>query len=180
MSNHKGPYTVTDQQEIVPQSHSPTILVVDDEPAITKLCTSVLQQANFSVLHAHDTSEALKIITRHKAPIDLLLTDLVLHPPLVRLRSHSIQFPYVHGHELAARALCIRKELRVILMSGYVARDLLKYGIRQWKLPFIAKPFKIDALVALVQQTLQTPPHSVDSLIEEPPGIPKIGDGWVD
>ena len=171
---------MTEQQDIVPQSQSPTILVVDDEPAITKLCTTILQQAGFSVLDANDSSEALKIFTRHKEPIDLLLTDLVLHPPSFQLASSSNPFPYVHGHELATRALRMRKDLRVILMSGYVARDLAKYGIHQWILPFVSKPFKPQALVALVRQTLQTPPHSVESLIERPPGIPTISDEWVD
>lgn len=89
------------QQNIAPQSQSPTILLVDDEPSITMLCKTVLQQAGFSVLDADGSSEALKICTQHEGPIDLLLTDLILPPPDFQLASSSNQFPHVHGHELA-------------------------------------------------------------------------------
>jgi CheY-like chemotaxis protein len=168
------------QQTIVPQSQSPTILVVDDEPTITKLCKTILQQAGFSVLDADGSSEALKICAQHKEPIDLLLTDLVLPPPGFQLASNSNQFPHVHGHELAVRALRIRKDLRVILMSGNIDKDLSGYGIRRGDLPFLPKPFEPQALVTLVQQTLQTPPPSVESLTEGSPGVQQVNDGWVD
>jgi len=168
------------QQDIVPQSASPTILVVDDELTITKLCKTILQQAGFSVLDADGSSEALKICTQHEGPIDLLLTDLILPPPGFQLASSSNQFPHVHGHELAARALRMRKDLRVILMSGNIDEDLAGYGIRRWNLPFLSKPFEHQALVPLVRQTLHAPPPTIESLTEGPSGIPKVGDEWVD
>jgi DNA-binding NtrC family response regulator len=168
------------QQDIVPRSVSPTILVVDDEPTITKLCKTMLQRAGFSVLDADGSSEALKICTQHEGPIDLLLTDLILPPPGFQLASSSNQFPHVHGHDLAIFALRIRKNLRVILMSGNIDKDLAGYGIRRWDLPFLPKPFEHQALLALVQQTLHAPPPSIESLTAGPPGIPEVGDGWVD
>ena len=170
-------------QDTAPQSASPTILVVDDEPSITKLCKSILQQAGFTVLVTDGSSEALKLCAQHKGPIDLLLTDLVLPPPGFQLASSSNQFPHVHGHELAVRALHIRKDLRVILMSGNIDHDLAGYGIRRGDIPFLLKPFEQQALVALVRQTLQTPPPSAEnvaSLAVHQTGIPKVGDGWVD
>jgi DNA-binding NtrC family response regulator len=168
------------QQNIAPQSVSPTILVVDDEPTITKLCKTILQQAGFSVLAVDGSSEALKICTQHEGPIDLLLTDLILPPPGFQLASSSNQFPHVHGHDLAVRALGIRKDLRVILMSGNVDKDLAGYGIRRGDLPFLPKPFDQQALVALVRQTLHTTPPSIANLTAGSPDMPKIGDGWVD
>jgi DNA-binding NtrC family response regulator len=171
---------MSEQQDIVPPSLPQTILVVDDEPAITKMCKTILQQAGFSVLDADDSSEALKICTQHEGSIDLLLTDLVLPPPGFQLASSSNQFPHVHGHELAIRALRIRKDLRVILMSGNIDQDLAGYGIRRGEFPFISKPFEPPALVALVRQTLQAPLSSAESLTADSPGTPKVGDGWFD
>ena len=168
------------QQNIAPQSQSPTILVVDDEPTITKLCKEILQQAGFSVLDADGSSAALKICTQHEGSIDLLLTDLILPPPGFQLASSSNQFPHVHGHELAIRALRIRKGLRIILMSGNIDKDLAGYGIRRGDLPFLPKPFEIQALVTLVRQVLNASPPSIESLTAVPPGTPTVGDGWVD
>lgn len=168
-------------QNIAPQLVSPTILVVDDEPTITKLCKTILQQAGFSVLTADGSSEALKICTQHEGAIDLLLTDLILPPPGFQLASSSNQFPHVHGHDLAVRALGIRKDMRVILMSGNVDKDLAGYGIRRGEdMPFLPKPFDQQALVALVRQTLHTTPPSIKSLTAGSPDMPKVGDGWVD
>jgi CheY-like chemotaxis protein len=40
---------------------SPTILVVDDERSIIKLCKALLEGAGFTVLEADGSSDALKI-----------------------------------------------------------------------------------------------------------------------
>ena len=171
---------MSEQQHAVPQSQPQTILVVDDEPSITKLCKTILQQAGFSVLNAEGSSEALRVCTQHDGPIDLLLTDLVLPPPGFQLASSANQFPHVHGHELAVRALRIRNNLRVILMSGKIDQELAGYGIHRGRLPSLSKPFKPHSLVALVRQTLHAPPPSAESLVESRPVVQKVGDGWFD
>ncbi len=168
------------QQNIAPQSQPPTILLVDDEPSMTMLCKTILLQAGYSVLAVDGSSEALKVCTQHEGPIDLLLTDLILPPPDFQLASSSNQFPHVHGHELAVRALRIRKDLRIILMSGNIDKDLAGYGIRRGSLPFLPKPFELQALVTLVRQVLKASPPSIESLTAGPSGTPTVGDGWVD
>ncbi|MDN5941385.1 MAG: response regulator [Nitrospira sp.] len=168
------------QQTIVSQSTPQIILVVDDESSITNLCKTILQQAGFSVLTAEGSSEALKICTQHDGPIDLLLTDLVLPPPGFQLASSANQFPHVHGHELAVRALRIRNNLRVILMSGKIDQDLAGYGLHRGSVPYLSKPLEPQAVIALVHQTLQAPQPSAESLAEGRPGVPKVGDGWFD
>jgi DNA-binding NtrC family response regulator len=94
--------------------------------------------------------------------------------------SATNEFPNVHGHELAVRALRMRKDLRVILMSGNIDQELAGYGIRRGVVPFLPKPLAHQTLVALVRQTLHAPPPSVESLTAGPPEIPKSGDEWVD
>lgn len=136
---------------------SPTILVVDDELPIIKLCKALLEGAGFSILEADGSSEALKICTEHQGPIDLLLTDLVLPPLGFQLASSSNQFPHVNGLELAVRATLIRSGLRIILMSGNPDKELASHGIKRGTLPFLAKPFERDRLIALVQNVLAQP-----------------------
>jgi DNA-binding NtrC family response regulator len=163
-----------------PQSTKQTIVAVDDDTAIVQLCTTILDQAGFSVLPSTNSSEALKICKNHPGPIHLLLTDLVLPPPEFSFASGNNEFPNVHGHELAIRALRMRSDLRVILMSGNIDQELAGYGIRRGTLPFLSKPFEYQSLVALVRQTLQAPPPSVESLIASPPENLNAGDQWVD
>lgn len=144
-------------QESRSSEASSTILVVDDEVPIIKLCKALLEGAGFTVLEAEGSSEALKTCTHHEGPIDLLLTDLVLPPPGFQLASTSNQFPHVNGHELAVRATMIRKGLRIILMSGNPDKELAGHGIKRGTLPFLAKPFERDRLIALVQNVLAQP-----------------------
>jgi len=106
-----------------------TILVVDDEPSIVRLCRALLQPEGFTILEADGSSDALKICSKHEGPIDLLLTDLILPPPGFQLASSSNEFPHVHGHELAMRAATIRKGLKIILMSGSLDKELASHGI---------------------------------------------------
>ncbi len=162
-----------------PQSTKQTIIAVDDDGAIVRLCTAILEQAGFFVLPATNSSEALKICKSHPGPIHLLLTDLVMPPPEFSFAAGDNEFPNVHGHELAIRALRMRKDLRVILMSGNVEQELAGYGIRRGTLPFLPKPFEPQALVALVRQTLQAPAPSVESLTEKQPGVARPSDEWV-
>jgi DNA-binding NtrC family response regulator len=139
-----------------------TILVVDDEPSILKLCTALLEGAGFTVLQAEGSSDALRICTEHKGPIDLLLTDLILPPPGFQIASGSNPFPHVHGLELAGRAATIRKGLHVILMSGNPDKDLASHGIKRGMLPFLAKPFEQERLIHLVQDVLAQPASLMD------------------
>ena len=136
---------------------SPTILVVDDELQVITLCKALLEGSGFTVLEADGSSEALKICTQHQGPIDLLLTDLVLPPPGFQLASIANQFPHVNGHELAVRATIIRSGLRIMLMSGNPDKDLANHGIKRGTLPFLAKPFERDRLIALVHNVLAQP-----------------------
>src|SRR5690349_2499913 len=130
--------------------HKPTVLVVDDDPTVVTLCQKILQQAGCSVLSASGSSEALKICKGHAGPIDVLVTDLVLPPPEFSFASSGNEFPHVHGHELALRALRMRADLRVILMSANIESELSGYGIRKGGLPFLVKPFDASALVSMV------------------------------
>jgi CheY-like chemotaxis protein len=157
-----------------------TVLVVDDEPPILSLIAGMLKDTGFRVLQAGGSSEALKLCKNHQGTIDLLVTDLVLPPPDFQFASGANEFPHVHGHELAVRALKMRKDLRIVLISGNIEKDLTGYGIRRGTLPFLEKPIQPPALLNLVTQVLQSPPPTVNSLTESAHSGPKDGDEWVD
>ena len=158
----------------------PTVLVVDDDVTVLVLCQKILEKAGYSVLSASGSSEALKICKGRKESIDVLVTDLVLPPPEFSFASSGNEFPHVHGHELAFRALRMRTALRVILMSGNIENEVAGYGIRMGSLPFLPKPFAPSALVSLVNSTLEAPAPPPESLQKDhSPGV-KGADEWFD
>ena len=139
-----------------------TILVVDDDSSIVKLCRALLQPEGFTILEAQGSSDALKICAKHEGSIDLLLTDLVLSPPGFQLASSSNEFPHVHGHELAMRAATIRKGLRIMLMSGNPDQELTSHGIKRGVLPFLQKPFDRAGLIQQIREVLHNPPPALN------------------
>lgn len=166
---------MTEQRNGQLSKASPTILVVDDELPIIKLCTALLEEAGFTVLEADGSSEALKICTQYQGRIDLLLADLVLSPPGFQLAPTSNPFPHINGHELAVRATVIRKGLRVILMSGNPDKELVSHGINRGTLPFLAKPFGRAHLISLVHHVLAQP---APILAAEKPANAANGTPW--
>lgn len=53
-----------------------TVLVVEDDPEILKLCHMLLEQLGYRVLVAGRPSEAIGLAEAHAGRIDLLLTDV--------------------------------------------------------------------------------------------------------
>jgi CheY-like chemotaxis protein len=163
-----------------PSGSGQTILAVDDDPDALQLCRLFLEKAGYSVLSATGSSEALKICKNNPGPIHLLVTDLIMPPPDFSFASGDNEFPHVHGHELARRALGMRKDLHVILMSANVDKDLQSYGIRPGSLPLLQKPLNEQTLLTLVNRTLQSPAPTPESLTKENPAGAKGADEWFD
>jgi len=118
---------------------SETILLVDDEEGVRKLCSAVLQSNGYEVLEANNGSAALAIFEKNAHKIDMLLTDIVM--------------PQMDGFELGRRLGAIAPNLRVLYMSGY--REHAS-GTEPLETPFafLHKPFTPDALLAKVREVL--------------------------
>jgi len=123
-----------------------TILVVDDEPRIRSLVKSVLARQHHRILEASDGVEALGIVKRPKARIDLLLTDVVM--------------PGMDGVELARRATSQSPKVRVIYMSGKCEAEAVRLDMDRRGFGFVRKPFDIDELDAKVSQSLAKAPRA--------------------
>jgi two-component system cell cycle sensor histidine kinase/response regulator CckA len=117
-----------------------TILLVDDETAISRPIGRFLQAEGYVVLTAATPEEALRIFQDHGGRIDLLLTDVVL--------------PGSGGIALAAAIQKTEAGLRVLYMSGHTESDLIRRGVSSDSLAFLAKPFSLAELGAAVREVL--------------------------
>src|SRR5689334_24484623 len=106
----------------------PTVLVVDDEPAVRDVAVAMLGELGVVVFEAGDGATALALLERHPE-IDLLLTD--------------VRMPEMTGVELAHKARSLRPHLRVIFVSGY-AGDAVLPDVR-----FVSKPLRLSTIAAL-------------------------------
>jgi signal transduction histidine kinase len=120
-----------------------TVLLVEDEDRVRELATEVLQRCGYQVLPEGDASGALARAERHRGPIELLLTDVVL--------------PDMSGHELADRLRTVRPASRVLFTSGYTDDVMLLHGLGAPEGSFLAKPYEPTALLRRVREVLAAP-----------------------
>jgi two-component system cell cycle sensor histidine kinase/response regulator CckA len=117
-----------------------TILVVDDEPEVLSMARDLLEAKGFKVLVAAGPEEALGLAQSTPEPIDVLLTDVVM--------------PGLNGRELADRLSALRREIKVIYMSGHTSEVVGDYGVRVPSDSFVAKPFTSERLVGKIREKL--------------------------
>jgi two-component system cell cycle sensor histidine kinase/response regulator CckA len=119
---------------------SETILLVEDEEPLRKLCAEFLEQLGYRMLTASNGKEAVALVEGYSGKIDLLITDVVM--------------PGLPGPELAEALLALRPDLKVIFISGYAAGSLAPNGILKPGTVLVNKPFTIRALTAKLREVL--------------------------
>jgi PAS domain S-box-containing protein len=131
-------------QSDVPSARSPAIgpsgneavLVVEDDDHVRALASRVLRLAGYTVVEAPDPETAL-IAARTGAPLDLVLTDVVL--------------PVMRGRELVDHLRSLQPQIKALYMSGY--RDDHD-GDEDSGAAFLPKPFTTELLTTAVRRAL--------------------------
>jgi len=126
---------------VAPRSASPSrrILLVEDQDDVRAFATEVLRAAGYDVLEAASGDEALRL-ARDGAPIDLLLTDVVLGG--------------MNGRQVAELVAQAHPSARVLFTSGYPDDVTAEKGVPRGAVAFLAKPYSPDALIARVSELL--------------------------
>jgi PAS domain S-box-containing protein len=124
-----------------------TVLLVEDEPALRLVIGSSLRTNGYSVLEAADGAAAIELAKNCAAPIDLLLTDVIL--------------PDSSGYTIACQLQISRPALRVIYMSGYTDEFIADHGIVDPRMVLLEKPFRMSALLHNIRETLDAPAGDV-------------------
>jgi DNA-binding NtrC family response regulator len=120
-----------------------TILVVDDEESLRTVVVDLLGHLGYCTLSAANGREALELAERYKGRIDLLLTDVVMHP--------------LPGPLLAEKLMRSRPEMKVIFISGYANASLAPDGILKPDTVLVHKPFTMKILSAKLREVLGDP-----------------------
>jgi len=117
-----------------------TVLLVEDEVAIVRLATAMLEDLGYRVVTADTPAQALRLAEIHQGDIQLLLTDVVM--------------PGMNGRELATQVQTIYPRLKILYMSGYTANAIAHHGILGDGINYIQKPFSRTDLSIRVREVL--------------------------
>jgi len=124
-------------------SPASTILLVEDDASVRRVVAYMLQSAGYPVVEAGDGHAALVAIREHGAPIDVLITDLVM--------------PRMGGRELARALRGVFPALPVLFMSGYADDVALRRGLVESHEILLPKPLGREQLLLALNVALDRP-----------------------
>jgi DNA-binding NtrC family response regulator len=102
-----------------------TILVVDDEPAIVRMCVQVLQSKGHTVHGFTRADEALDHLSGQ--PADLLVVDY--------------KMPELNGLDFIKRAWELRPGVRVVMITAHGTREVMTKANETGVQTVVLKPF---------------------------------------
>lgn len=113
-----------------------TILVVDDELALSQLATHVLQLEGYQTLQANCAEQALQIVANH--PVDLILSDVIMGG--------------MNGYELYREVKTHYSSIKFLLASGFNEETKIDQEEEALQKNILRKPYlKIDLIQRVAQ-----------------------------
>ena len=123
------------------------ILVVDDDPVVTRFAGWALRQAGFEILVAENGKRAMQTIEEHS--VDMVITDIVM--------------PEMEGLELITALRKSQPSLPIVAISGAFDGKYLEMAVALGARAALAKPFSAEKLLKTVRQTLNAGPASTEA-----------------
>ena len=116
------------------------VLVVDDEQSNREMLEMLLQGLGLEVQTAADGAEAIGLL-EEGARYALVLTDL--------------KMPRAGGLQVLERVKALDPPCQVVLMTAYATAQTALHAIKEGAYDYITKPFKLDAIEALIDRALE-------------------------
>jgi DNA-binding NtrC family response regulator len=113
-----------------------TVLIIDDDPKMREMLTSILENDGYSVEAVGNGKEALKICK--KFPVDFALID--------------IELPDTKGTELLGILRDIRPKMIKIILTGHPTIENAVTAVNEKADAYILKPFKPADLLEMIKK----------------------------
>jgi CheY-like chemotaxis protein len=120
------------REESCPIPNHGTILIVDDEEMVRKVCRAMVEHLGFSVLTAEDGIRAVEIFQTRSSEIDCVLLDLSM--------------PNKDGLSTYEDIIRIKPDTKVILSTGFHEMEASNRFSAKGLAGFIQKPYRLATL----------------------------------
>jgi CheY-like chemotaxis protein len=125
------------QHRAVADAHATRVLVIDDDPGVREAVSSLLVSFGYDCQTADDGQHGL--IRFDEGGWDLVLTDLVM--------------PKMSGWEVVEAIRRRAPTMPIVLITGLSDPAVIQRA-REWRVPVIAKPFRLETLKATLVEAL--------------------------
>ncbi|MBF0558370.1 MAG: response regulator [Nitrospirae bacterium] len=131
----------SDVAEVVaPRGGTETILVAEDNDEVRGLTRKVLEASGYKVIDAVDGEDAVNKFEERKDDIQLVILDVIM--------------PRTSGKDAGERIQKIKRDIRILYVSGYTADVIRQKGILEEKTDFMSKPVSPHGLLMTVREIL--------------------------
>lgn len=136
------------------------ILIVDDDPHVSKLMGRVLQKENYDTVWAENGKKGLELIESENP--DLVILDLTM--------------PEMSGEEMLDLSLKSHPELPVIIVTAFGSEEKAVKLLKGGAVDYIRKPFNVDELVIKVRESITAERLllQIERMAENPYGVRHI------
>ena len=111
---------------------SESLLIVEDEMSLRRLLSGVLEPCGYRVHCVADGREAVRYIEDRQNAIDAVLLDL--------------NVPELAGLDVYRELKRLRPQVRVLVVSGHITKELRSELTKLGQRDFIAKPYRLDEI----------------------------------
>ncbi len=132
-----------------------TILVVEDDAALSEALAETLEMAGYRVLSADNGQAALQILETE--PVSLIVSD--------------INMPRMDGQALLKRVRQQYPDVPMVLMTAYGSISQAVDAMRDGAVDYLVKPFEAEVLVNMVGQYVQEETEGRDMVAEDPASL---------
>lgn len=134
------PTEAASSEEPIPHGKE-TLLVVDDDPTVRRVCGKGLSSLGYTVLCAQNAREAIEIAQEHPGPIELALLDM--------------KMPGMNGDEVFPHLRSLRPEMKILISSAYGEDEITRQLIEEGACDFLMKPFRLEFLAREIRSHLE-------------------------
>jgi DNA-binding response OmpR family regulator len=125
-----------------PGAGTETILIVEDEEALSDLLEASLESSGYRVLKASDGLAALEQFRAHRSEISLVISDVGL--------------PKMSGDQVYAAMREMDPSVRTILASGYMEPETKAEALNAGVRSFLQKPYEMHSVLTEVRRVLDS------------------------
>lgn len=115
------------------------ILIVDDEPSILNVLSTLLKGQGHDCVPARGGEQAKDILRQEQ--FDLMISDIRMTP--------------LDGLELLKLAKRMRPDMVVIMLTAYGSVETAVVAMKEGAFDYVTKPFKVDELLITVQRAIE-------------------------